>query len=472
LTERATAEQGAVASTTAGARDAPAARSRWWGGWLAPAFVTVAVLASVLLAAMLFFVHRAIGDASLVLARGEGAQFAEAVHEALRTGPRPPQAATLESVLARKQAQGLRYVALLRPDGGAVEVQAGEPAEPLTPAVLASLRSMEPTRVGGWMRISTGPPAGPPPERWGAAPGHPPPAPPGHGGPDDAHWSDGRPPPPPRRDGPPPRLVLEFEPVAARQLLVLARRTLVAGVVAVPAFALCAALLGYLVRQRGRLLQRLEHERRLAALGEMSAVLAHEIRNPLASLKGHAQLLARSLEGDEARVAKAELVVREAVRLQDLATDLLDFAGAGTVERVECDPAALLRESADAVDAARVELDLASAPATWPLDPGRVRQALVNVLRNAVQASPPERAVEAAVRAEGERLVFEVRDHGPGIARGDEERIFEPFHTRKVRGTGLGLAITRRIVEQQSGHIVAANAPDGGAVFRISIARR
>lgn len=270
---------------------------------------------------------------------------------------------------------------------------------------------------------------------------------------------------------PPLRLVLEFEPLAARQLLLVARRTLLAGVVAVPAFVGCAVLLAFLTRQRNRLVRRLEHERRLAALGEMSAVLAHEIRNPLASLKGHAQLLARSLDGDTARVAKAELVVREAVRLQDLANDLLDFAGANAPDLRDTDPAALLRESADAVEAARIDLRVAASLPAWPLDATRMRQALVNVLRNALQASPDGTHVEAAAFLERDRLVFEVRDHGPGIAPGDEERIFEPFHTRKLRGTGLGLPIARRAVEQQGGTIAARNLPGGGACFRITMAR-
>jgi len=259
--------------------------------------------------------------------------------------------------------------------------------------------------------------------------------------------------------------------MASQQLLLLARRTVLAGVVAVPAFVGCAVLLGYLVRQRNRLVRRLEQGRRLAALGEMSAVLAHEIRNPLASLKGHAQLLARSLEGDGARGAQAELIVREAIRLQDLASDLLDFAGSGAVERRATDPAALLRESAEAVEGERIELVLREAPRSWPLDAARMRQALINVLRNAVQASPDGALVRAALFVERDQLVFEIRDRGPGLVAGDEEKIFEPFHTRKLRGTGLGLSIARQVIALQGGSIVAANAPDGGAVFRIAIAR-
>lgn len=435
----------------AGGRIESASESRWWDTWLAPGFVAVAVLASLLLAAMLLFVHRAIDDATIVLARGDGAQLAEAVQEALRLGPRPPRAGTLEQVLARERPNGLRWVALLEPDGNDVEISAGEPARPPTKAAVAALRAMAPVAVRDRMRMLVGPPEPPPgPRRHFGPPGFPPP-------------------PDPGPDGRPLRLLLEFEPVAARQLLLVARRTLAAGVVAVPVFLGCAVLLAFLTRQRNRLVRRLEHGRRLAALGEMSAVLAHEIRNPLASLKGHAQLLARSLDGDAARGAKAELVVREAVRLQDLATDLLDFAGSNGVARHDVDPAALLRDGADAVDPARIALRVASVPPSWLLDAARTRRALVNVLRNAVQASPEGARVEASAFVDRGRLVFEVRDRGPGIPPGEEERIFEPFHTRKLRGTGLGLAIARQAVEQQGGEVHARTLPGGGACFRLTI---
>ena len=173
---------------------------------------------------------------------------------------------------------------------------------------------MEPVLLQGRVRFATMPPGpgGPEGRRPGELDG-----PPGGGPPPDA-W-DGPPDPwggpePQRGDRPrladrrggagPRRLVIEFQPIASQHLMLLARRTVLAGLIAIPAFVCCALLLAYLVQQRNRLVRRLEHDRRLAALGEMSAVLAHEIRNPLASLKGNAQLLARSLDGDEARAPR------------------------------------------------------------------------------------------------------------------------------------------------------------------------
>jgi two-component system sensor histidine kinase HydH len=215
-----------------------------------------------------------------------------------------------------------------------------------------------------------------------------------------------------------------------------------------------------------------EEKRRLSLVGEMSAVLAHEIRNPLASLKGHAQLLLESLPAEGGDRAKVERVVREAVRLENLTSDLLDFVRSGELKATACDPAALLREAAEEAGGGRIDVRTDGAPQRWTLDPPRIRQVLVNVLRNALQASTAEDRVEAAVAEEESRLVFRVRDRGVGLPAGEEGRIFEPFHTTRVRGTGLGLAVARSIIERHGGTIGASNRPDGGAEVRIAIPRR
>ncbi len=200
----------------------------------------------------------------------------------------------------------------------------------------------------------------------------------------------------------------------------------------------------------------------------MAAVLAHELRNPLASLKGHAQLLARMLPTDGKEAQKADRVVAEATRMERLTTDLLDFARSAALRRASVDPTALLRASVEGLGAA-VALDVDAAPARWSLDPQRMRQALDNVLRNAIQASPEGVEARARIAVERGRLVFEIEDEGPGIAEAELEQIFAPFHTRRVRGTGLGLAVARRVVEQHGGTIIASNRPEGGARFVIEV---
>jgi two-component system sensor histidine kinase HydH len=262
---------------------------------------------------------------------------------------------------------------------------------------------------------------------------------------------------------------LEFEPLLASQLDRTARTTL----------AIEAALLAMLVvlgfvglsllRSRDRLMRRAEHDRRLTALGEMAAVVAHEIRNPLASLKGHAQLLAESFPDASPERAKIDRVVKQAKRLEAVTSDLLTFVRSGTISRAPVDPVALMREVAETVGGQRVEIRASDAPASWSLDAARLRQALSNVIENAIHAAPPDTSIEATVGRDGPRLCFVIRDRGPGIAVGDEERIFEPFFTCNAQGSGIGLAVARHIVALHGGAIRARNHAEGGATFSITI---
>ena len=437
--------------------------TRFWDIWIPRLIGALAVGLGVLLAAMIWFIHDAVEHASDVLVRGQAIELLNDTHHTLRRIARRPEPHDFDDLLANAHAQGLRYVALLGPDGRP-EVEAGTPAGPIDRGQLVRQEPMDPQPIGTRFRMHNIPPHhGPPPHGETDRP-----PPPGEDGPDAAPF-DPRRPPPPGPHGPPP-LVIEFEPVQALAVRTLARRAVWGGVVTVPLFIISGVSLAYLIRQRERLTRRVEHGRRLAALGEMSAVIAHEIRNPLASLKGHAQLLAESLSSGAAQT-KAERVVGEAVRIQNLVSDLLDFSGTGNLDLQPTDPAAVLHGAAQDVDTARIVERTDGAPGSWVLDAARMRQALSNVLRNAVQATPDGSPVEAAILCANGCLTFEVRDHGPGIPLGEEEKIFEPFHTRKARGTGLGLALVRRIVEQHGGSVIALNAPQGGALFRIALPR-
>ncbi|HMG52970.1 MAG TPA: HAMP domain-containing sensor histidine kinase, partial [Kofleriaceae bacterium] len=254
-----------------------------------------------------------------------------------------------------------------------------------------------------------------------------------------------------------PRFVVEVEPVQANSLREAASLTLGVGAIAAAALlGVAFVLIQREARRRADALAR-ERERRLASLGEMSAVLAHEIKNPLASLKGNAQLLARMLPGGDKPRAKADRVVDEAIRLEQLTNDLLQFVRTGTIQRAAVDPAALVRDAASSVTG-EVTIDTERAPAAWSLDAGRFRQVVVNLLDNAVTAGPP---VSVAVRRERGRLIIEVADRGPGVAEDDRDKIFEPFFTGKTQGTGLGLAIVRRVVELHHGTIAVYPNPGG-----------
>jgi two-component system sensor histidine kinase HydH len=287
-----------------------------------------------------------------------------------------------------------------------------------------------------------------------------------------------RTPPPPLPEGanaaalPPQKrpsdLVVEFEPVVGNDLRQDAQRAFALSATAAGAFLVIAMLLWRLLRQRERTEARAEHERRLTALGEMSAVLAHEIRNPLASLKGNAQLLLGQLEPESVQHRKAERVVKEAERIQTLTSALLEFVRSGSIDSERINPVELVTRSAESVGA-EIELDASDAPASWPLDRVRMQQVFSNLLDNAQQATKQGAPINIRVFTEQDELKVSVRDHGEGIPKGQEERIFEPFHTTRTQGVGLGLAVAQRIVELHGGKIGAANHPEGGAVFMISI---
>ncbi len=274
--------------------------------------------------------------------------------------------------------------------------------------------------------------------------------------------------PPAGRRPPPPRfLLVGFEPVRAVELIDASRWSFVVGSVATGALVVAIAVFWRMSARVERQQRELEQDRLLASLGEMSAVLVHEVRNPLASLKGHAQVLLEDLGDGDPKRSQAEWVVREAARLEQLCEDLLGLVRSGGLRREGVDPVAILREAAQAVGAGRARLDTAAAPRRWSLDPLRMHEVLVNLIRNAVQASPADATVLASVASRDGALEFVVRDRGEGVAEGDAQHIFEPFRTGKSRGTGLGLAVARRIVEMHGGTIAVRNHPAGGAEFRV-----
>jgi two-component system sensor histidine kinase HydH len=421
---------------------------RW--GWLA----TTLALGAALLATAWVGLDRA-GGAATTLHLGQGQLLVEALRQAVRAEPALPDAARLDSLLRLHEDGGLRFLALFDPErrllataGTPVAGLAAPPQEPLPrPGALES--------VGRRLRMTAS-----------VMPARPPVA--------GARAGDARasaPPGPPDGARPrfrPPMLVMEFEPLAAERLVAEATRTFALSAVVAAALLGAALLFWRLTVRQEATERRLEQQRRLGALGEMSAVLAHEIRNPLASLKGHAQLLAERLGGGGPDRLKAELVVKEAQRLEALTTDLLDFARSGPVERKAVDPAVLVRSCADEVGAGAFAVRTEGAPGTFSLDERRFRQALTNVLENARQVSGHGTRPEVTASSEKGVLVVTVRDFGPGIPAGDEKRIFSPFYTTRTNGTGLGLAVALRVAEMHGGTISVENHPDGGAVFRLT----
>ncbi len=426
---------------------------------------------------------RSVRGAARTVAHGAGERLSHMVRQADRPGE-PPTQSDLDFLLRTQAAAGLRCIVIFDRDGQPT-MRAGQCNldDAALASALATMRPGQLVQIGPrFATVHAPPPHGPrpgrrnhrrppPPDMRGP---HPPPGPGDPRANADRPYGETRPPDTrrPRRGGPPPgfarpqSFLIEFEPLQASALLAAATRSAVVAGIATLALLAGGIVLWRLSRRAETLQAAAERDRQLVSLGTMSAVLAHEIRNPLASLKGHAQLLAEGLSNPSKDHDKAARIVHEAQRLEQLTHDLLSLTGAGRVEPRDTDPSALLREASSALDLERsITLHTDAAPPTWRLDAPRMHQVLTNLMRNAADASPNSHPAEASVRVDGDRLVFVVRDHGSGIARGDEERIFEPFYTTRVRGTGLGLAVSRRIVDLHGGTLTARNHPTGGAEF-------
>jgi two-component system sensor histidine kinase HydH len=268
---------------------------------------------------------------------------------------------------------------------------------------------------------------------------------------------------------PPGSLAFAYVPLAAQELRARSARTLAVATLAA-LLLVGAALLAHRSWVQADAAEReLAESRHLASLGQVSAVLAHEIRNPLAALKGHAQLLAEVLEGQPRLEERAIRVVDEAVRLEKLTNELLDFARGTALKRRPTDVVSLAQALVQDTDPERVQLHLAHPPESWAVDADKLRQVLLNLLTNALVADGSGGPVDLHLRVEGRTLCLTVRDRGPGLPGGDPEKLFEPFFTTKTRGTGLGLPVSRRIARLHGGTLTARTHPDGGAELALRI---
>lgn len=402
-----------------------------------------AVLVVVLLATALS-AWRGAAQAADLLARGQADRILVSLQDALEQADGPPGPAllttTLADLLVKHADEGLTWVAALT-DEGQVLASAGAQVGTFLP-MGEDDGSMRVRRVEGRVEVVRAPPG--------------PPGPPGLRGP----------------PGPPPLvLALQFEPLLSRALLDRARLQLgLSSVLGVGLLLLSVSLLRTLTRSEALEQQALE-QRHLAALGQLSAVMAHEIRNPLASLKGHAQLLEEVLEG-KAR-DKAGRVVLEAVRLEALTTALLDYAGTGELHREALSPETVVRRAIEEVAARRgvtATLTLSGAPGRAWLDPVRFTQLVGNLVDNAAQATPEGAAPpEVLLGRADEQLLLVVTDHGPGIPPELEARLFEPFFTTRLQGTGLGLAVVKRVVDLHGGTVAVDGRPERGARFTVCL---
>ena len=231
------------------------------------------------------------------------------------------------------------------------------------------------------------------------------------------------------------------------------------------------------INKLNELLQRSE---RLAALGEMAAGVAHEIRNPLNSIRGFSQLFNENMVSEDKTKEFSEIIIKEVDRLNGLVVDLLDFSREQNISKREMDIRPLIDLTISYVKQGRPELeaqwekDFPDASATVGIDPDKVKQVLINIYQNALDAMQEKSEIRIKTSllysTDPEKmLVIHIEDNGPGMPEKVLEKIFNPFYSTKSRGSGLGLSICQRIIEEHGGYIAVESAEGKGTIFRIHL---
>ncbi|MFP4477160.1 MAG: two-component system sensor histidine kinase NtrB [Desulfatibacillaceae bacterium] len=246
------------------------------------------------------------------------------------------------------------------------------------------------------------------------------------------------------------------------------------------------AMLASLLSEQERLTKRelkavREHMKRvekMAAVGEMSARLAHEIKNPLAALVGSVRMLRLDAPEDSAEVRLMQIILREANRLNTLVTEFLEFSRPVSPNPMKMNVKQVISECVelfkrDTLSKGRIDLQTDYTPGLWiEMDPSHLKQVLWNLLLNAAEATSGAGRVEVVSGTMGDNQVFiRVRDDGSGIPEDVMQQLFDPFFTTKPKGSGLGLSIVYRILESYGFRLDVESVPGIGSTFTI-VARR
>ncbi|MBW3564051.1 MAG: PAS domain S-box protein [Acidobacteria bacterium] len=228
--------------------------------------------------------------------------------------------------------------------------------------------------------------------------------------------------------------------------------------------------------ERKRLERQLQLRDRMAAVGELSAGIAHEIRNPLAAIAGSAQVLGKGSNLSESERRLLSIVLQESERLDRTIGDFLKFVrpmqptfesfdiASGLEETLD-----LLKNSPELSESHRIELRIEGPLATVEADPNQIRQVFWNLARNAIQAMPSGGRLLVRGWREQTRYCVAFSDEGVGMSQEQRDRMFSPFHTSRASGTGLGMAISYRIVQEHGGSIVVEPAEASGTTVTIRL---
>jgi len=262
----------------------------------------------------------------------------------------------------------------------------------------------------------------------------------------------------------------------------------------IPMYFVIAILVGYLSRYQRKTRQSMEkagnelsaaykklndafdqlrHADRLASLGQLSAGIAHEIRNPLASIQGAVDILGQAVPASDPRSEFAQIAKKEVARLEKLTREVLQFSKPAPPQKLKTDPGEIIETAIGLVadqarrQGIRITRSSDSNRAKVFVDPEQVKQVFINILINAIQSQSNGGEIAVSGKLESGEWITSIQDSGPGISPEKLEKIFDPFYTTKKEGTGLGLSISYQLVKNNSGRIWATSESGQGSCFLV-----